>query len=99
MSRFVLRGLALLLLGGSSFAEEPATPDYAKDVAPILRKYCAGCHNAEDNEGGLALDTFAALIKGGEHGAATRQVVACPGVDAAAAHLRFWQVPPARRRG
>jgi len=49
-----------------------APPDFAKDVQPLLTKYCAGCHNATDaaDYGEFALDAFPALMKGGEHGAA-----------------------------
>lgn len=50
-------------------AVEPA-PDYVTRVAPLLTKYCAGCHNAKDQEGKLSLDSFADLQKGGEHGVA-----------------------------
>ena len=42
MSRFVLTGFASLILCGIGFGDEPATPDFVQDVAPILRKYCAG---------------------------------------------------------
>ena len=28
-------------------------PDFTKDVAPILTKYCTGCHNDADREGKL----------------------------------------------
>ena len=70
MSRIVLFGLALLLPTGISLGEEQKGPDFANDITPVLRKYCAGCHNAEDREGGLALDSFAELLKGGEHGGA-----------------------------
>jgi hypothetical protein len=51
-------------------ADDVATPDYNTHVAPLLRKYCAGCHNAEDREGKLALDSYAGLLAGGKHGAA-----------------------------
>jgi hypothetical protein len=44
--------------------------DFTSDVAPILSKYCAGCHGADEPESGLSLDSFAALQKGGERGAA-----------------------------
>ena len=44
--------------------------DYAKDVFPILQKYCVGCHTESDAEGGLVMESHAALIKGGESGAA-----------------------------
>ncbi len=61
--------LVLVSCSGSLFAEEAAEPDFARDVAPLLRKYCAGCHNDEDREGGLALDSYGGLLQGGEHGA------------------------------
>ena len=64
---------ALLLTISLSFdaigAETPV-PDYVKDIAPILNKYCAGCHNADEREGKLSLESFVELQKGGEHGAA-----------------------------
>ena len=45
-------------------------PDYARDVQPLLTKYCAGCHNADEANGEFAVQNFAALGRGGEHGAA-----------------------------
>ena len=45
-----------------------APPDFHKDVAPILREYCAGCHNDEDLEGEFSMETFKSLMKGGENG-------------------------------
>lgn len=45
-------------------------PDYAKDVLPILNKYCNGCHNPDDREGKLDLTTYAASMKGGKQGTA-----------------------------
>lgn len=64
--------LALVLLFGSwastEAAEGPAAVDYNQQVAPLLRKYCSACHNADDREGGLALDSYAGILKGGEHG-------------------------------
>ena len=53
-----------------SAAKAPAAaPDYARDVTPIFRKYCLGCHNAQEAQGGLVLETHAQLLRGGEHGA------------------------------
>jgi WD40 repeat protein len=45
-----------------------AEPTYWQDVRPILRKYCTVCHNKRqlsevDVSGGLALDTFDAVVK------------------------------------
>ncbi|MGE0758193.1 MAG: WD40 repeat domain-containing protein, partial [Pirellulaceae bacterium] len=51
-------------------AEATPAPDYVRDVVPLFTKYCTGCHNEQDREGKLSLDTFAALQRGGEHGAA-----------------------------
>ena len=50
-------------------AAEPV-PDYSTQIAPILKKYCAGCHNDDDVEGELSLESFAAIGRGGEHGPA-----------------------------
>ncbi|REJ67794.1 MAG: hypothetical protein DWQ31_10455 [Planctomycetota bacterium] len=58
-----------LLTASVSSAKEPA-PDYGEQVAPILRTYCAGCHNADDAEGDLALESYADLFKGGASGPA-----------------------------
>jgi WD40 repeat protein len=41
------------------------TPSYEREVAPILRTYCAGCHNDADGEGELSVERFASLRKGG----------------------------------
>src|SRR4051794_19688149 len=43
-------------------------PDFTKDVAPILTKYCTGCHNDTDREGKLSLQSYEALLKGGAKG-------------------------------
>ena len=42
--------------------------EFHKDVAPILREYCAGCHNDVDLEGEFSVETFNTLMKGGENG-------------------------------
>ena len=47
-----------------------AAPDFHNDVAPILREYCAGCHNDDDLDGELSVETFRSLMKGGESGKA-----------------------------
>src|SRR3954465_5782032 len=43
-------------------------PDFSKDVAPILTKYCTGCHNDTDREGKLSLQSYESLLKGGAKG-------------------------------
>ena len=37
-------------------------------VAEIFRESCEHCHNADDEEGGLIMDSYASLVAGGEHG-------------------------------
>ena len=41
---------------------------YERDIAPIFRTYCAGCHNDADREGDFSLETFARLRTGGDKG-------------------------------
>ncbi len=67
-SRAALVLAAVVLLAGvrsAASADKSAT-----QARSILKKYCVGCHNAKDAEGGLVLATHAGLIKGGETGPA-----------------------------
>ena len=43
-----------------------AAPTYEHDIIPLLRSYCAGCHNDRDAEGDLSVETFASFRRGGE---------------------------------
>jgi DNA-binding beta-propeller fold protein YncE len=61
-----MRSLFILLLFISAAAAEP--PTFSRDIAPIFEKNCAGCHNAESSMGGLALDTWEHVQKGGKGG-------------------------------
>jgi len=73
--------LALLLRGAvgsnalgaesvvAKVAAGTSTPNYSADVAPLFRKYCLGCHNAQEAQGGLVLESHAQAMHGGEHGA------------------------------
>ena len=47
-----------------------ATPDYIRDIKPLLAEHCYRCHGASQQKGGMRLDTAASALKGGEHGAA-----------------------------
>ena len=42
--------------------------DYEREVAPVLKTYCAGCHNDTDKEGDLSLITLGALRIGSSDG-------------------------------
>ncbi len=43
---------------------------YSRHVAPILAQRCVACHNTRSAGGRLNLDSFAAMLKGGESGEA-----------------------------
>lgn len=43
---------------------------FSKHIAPIFAKRCVACHNTRTASGRLNMDSFAALAKGGESGAA-----------------------------
>ncbi|MFO0820449.1 MAG: c-type cytochrome domain-containing protein [Pirellulales bacterium] len=58
-----------LLAQAPGFAQAPDRIDYRKQVEPILRKYCAACHNDDDREGGWSVSSYETLLKGGDHGA------------------------------
>ncbi len=63
-----LRPWSLSLAMGLPLLASAAAPDFHADVAPLLRDYCLGCHNEQDKEGDLSLETFADLMRGGESG-------------------------------
>ena len=66
-----LAALVLLISGQWCAAEEAGIEFFEKRIRPILADRCYKCHSAETNEikGGLRLDTFAGLTKGGNRGA------------------------------
>src|SRR5690349_10398687 len=49
-----------------------ASPDsfYSVRVAPLLAERCDGCHGPRRQKGMLRLDSYAAIMRGGKHGAA-----------------------------
>jgi DNA-binding beta-propeller fold protein YncE len=63
------------LVSPSALAQSPKTEKeltYWQDIQPILRKNCAYCHaqrhvKKQDVSGGLALDSYEAILKGGKH--------------------------------
>ncbi|QDU07506.1 DUF1549 domain-containing protein [Gimesia aquarii] len=42
--------------------------DFAHEVMPVLQKHCAKCHTGDQKKGGLAMNTRAELLAGGESG-------------------------------
>jgi mono/diheme cytochrome c family protein len=56
--RGVLPVLALLALAAGPAAAADKAPSFAKQVAPLLTRYCTGCHGGAKPKGGVALDSF-----------------------------------------
>jgi mono/diheme cytochrome c family protein len=48
--------------------EEP--PTFARDVMPALGRYCETCHGDNEQHGGLRLDNYDNLMRGGDSGPA-----------------------------
>ncbi|NOZ40419.1 MAG: hypothetical protein GXP24_09355, partial [Planctomycetes bacterium] len=64
ISIFVLLALVMPL----SIARSAGKLTFEADVKPILREHCFACHNQDDAESSLALDSFEGLMTGGASG-------------------------------
>lgn len=62
--------IACVMFGCTAAMAVEIAPSYEQHIAPILKKYCVGCHNATELEGEFSLETFADLQKGGPRGPA-----------------------------
>src|SRR5437899_6889209 len=69
MSARILVSVLAGVLALSARAEEKKV-SYYKDVFPIFKRSCTGCHHPGKLKGELDLTTYAAFKKGGKHGAA-----------------------------
>ena len=45
-----------------------SAPTFNDQIVPILQKNCLACHSSALHKGGLALDSYESLMKGGRHG-------------------------------
>jgi len=68
----IIAGESLIARRQAEAALEPLGRfvSFSRDVAPIFAQRCVACHNTRSPGGRLNLDSFAALLKGGESGAA-----------------------------
>jgi len=41
-------------------------PSFARDVAPVLDRWCVRCHGRTEPQGGLRLDSYLLLMRGGD---------------------------------
>jgi len=49
----------------AAVAQTPGKVDFARDVQPILRQHCIGCHGAALHQAGLRLDRRSDAMRGG----------------------------------
>jgi WD40 domain-containing protein/cytochrome c len=55
---------------GAGSETKASTPSYLGQVQPILQSNCLACHSSSAKMGGLVMETYETLMKGGAHGAA-----------------------------
>lgn len=68
--RLVLMALAMCTWAVATAGPAADVADYQRHVKPLLRNKCYACHAALRQEGGLRVDTAAALLEGGDSGPA-----------------------------
>jgi WD40 repeat protein len=56
------------VLGMAQAPAPSGPPEFGRDVLPILETNCLRCHNTAKQEGGLLLESFDDLMKGGDTG-------------------------------
>jgi WD40 repeat protein len=68
--RFLAVVAAIALTGEFSAMRAQSASDFNTKVAPILQKNCLACHSSAAKMGGLVMENYALLMKGGGHGPA-----------------------------
>lgn len=61
----ILAPLGIIL---ATLPANAAGPDFIGQIQPILESNCVRCHNDEKTKGGLRMDTFEAMMEGGDTG-------------------------------
>jgi dipeptidyl aminopeptidase/acylaminoacyl peptidase len=67
---FLVLAFVTLIIGPGTPVYADSAPNFNTQVAPILQKNCLACHSSAAKMGGLVMENFDALMKGGAHGAA-----------------------------
>src|SRR6266705_1641148 len=55
----------ILIFAGALAAQVPAKVDFRRDVQPLFKTYCVGCHGPSQQMGGLRLDRKRDAMRGG----------------------------------
>lgn len=68
---FGLTGAALASARGAAATPPPARPvSFARDVAPVLDRWCVSCHGDRETRAALRLDSLSGVMRGGDAGPA-----------------------------
>jgi hypothetical protein len=69
----LLAAIAIVAAQDSTNVKSAGEISYSKDIAPILTKFCATCHNEDDEHPSqLYMDSYDQILKGGKHGKAVQ---------------------------
>src|SRR5256885_1324844 len=91
----IIAALALVVLPAHVAAQAAGTPQFEKDILPVLTARCLKCHGQTKPKAGLDLRTKAGMLKGGESGPAL-----VPGSSAKSPlfeMVRKGEMPPAKQ--
>src|SRR5262245_47552214 len=86
---FATFALGALLCSPTLAAE---TPDFERDVAPLLVQHCLDCHQPNKLSGKLNLSSLSGLLAGGEQGPAL--VVGKPEMSLLVERVEAGEMPP-----
>ena len=65
----IFRCLLFMMTTAALRADDSAPVSFTRDVVPLLRANCVGCHKPGKSKGGLDLTSHVALMKGDKNGA------------------------------
>ncbi len=63
-----LFGLASILPAALAQTDSPVAISYQENIKPIVDRKCSGCHVNGGHAGGLQLDSFQSMMRGGDDG-------------------------------
>src|SRR5438034_6306986 len=72
---FSLQPLAFSLCLAAALALPCAAADYEKEIRPLLKEFCLGCHSTEKHKGDLDLERFSSLSEVMKHPKVWQSVV------------------------
>lgn len=60
--------LGVTVVSAQAPASPAGPPDFSRDVMPIFESNCLRCHNTAEEKGGLLLESYEDLMRGGDDG-------------------------------